>query len=285
VQDVLQSCHLREFEGCKAIKGLVDISLAGVYEAPVAVVAEEPVQPYEAPIAVAAEEPAQPYEPPAAVETEASAHPYVEDHSVEAPVVDVEVAVPEANHDGSDVSEPVNSHYSELWAAALEATQNETDEAPAVESEVPEGYATPAEPVAVEVSSNGHHEPTPEPYEPDGREALRALLAEVTSNVDQPPATVVDEPVDGLKDRGPWTSHELASFEQLGGWSEDESQPAEVPSPVSAHDSPAPHGEAAADHYGPVEAEAAAEDSDEEPAVEEPINRGLLLKFLSSVRN
>jgi hypothetical protein len=274
VQDVLRSCHLREFEGCKAIKGLVDISLAEVNEAATAAAAPEPAQPYEAPVVVA---------------TEASAQPYVEDHPVDDAVTyepaDAEVATPEALHDSPDAGQPLNSHYSELWAAALEATQNETGEVPEAESVAPEVYAEPAEPIAVEVSSNGHEEYSPEPFEPDGRDALRALLAEVTSNGDQPPPTVADEPVDGLKDRGPWTSHELASFEQFGGWSEDQAEPAEASSSVAAYETPAAHGDVVADHHGQVEAEAAAEESNEEQAVEEPINRGLLLKFLSSVRN
>jgi hypothetical protein len=257
VEDVLQSCDLREFEGCRAIKGLVDIFLAEVYDAPVAAATDEPAQ------------------------------PYVEDYSLQAPVVsesapvDTEGSAPEATDDMSVGSEPVNSHYSELWAAALEATQSETGEGPATESAAPQESVE----AIAEVSNNGHEEHAPEPYEDDGREALRALLAEVTSTVDQPQATEVDEPVDGLKDRGPWTSHELASFEQLGGWTEDASEPAEASSAVTADDASAPHDEELADQDGQVEAEAAAEEPDEEPAVEEPINRGLLLKFLSSVRN
>jgi hypothetical protein len=258
VQDVLHSCRLREFEGCRAIKGLVDVALAEVFEGTRAVAVADP------------------------------APAYVDDYSQQSPVdeapviaeptpVDVEVATGGPADDSSDADEPVKPRYSDLWAAAIEATQDENGAAPA-EAEA----ADPAFDMPVEVSSNGHDEHAPEPYEQDGREALRALLAEVTSNVDEAPATDGDEPVDGLKDRGPWTSHELASFER--GWADEGSEPAEASPAATAYDSPTQSSDDVADH-GQIAAEDMAEEPDEEPAAEEPINRGLLLKFLSSVRN
>jgi hypothetical protein len=174
----------------------------------------------------------------------------------------------------------VNPHYSDLWAAALEATQTENGTAPAAEASVEYSDA-----VAVEVSNNGHEEHSPEPYEQDGRDALRALLAEVTSTADPSPAAVTDEPVDGLRDRGPWTSNELASFEQDGGWAADESEQAPAAPAEAAYDAPSHPSEQAPDYHGALEADAEAEEPVEEQAAEEPINRGLLLKFLSSVRN
>jgi hypothetical protein len=267
VQDVLRSCQLREFEGCRAIKGLVDISLAQVSEASAPAVAVEPEPAY-----------VEDY-PQEVVADYAPAEPQVEDYEQPAPVAgpaDVEDVTPEAADDSSEVGEPVNPHYSDLWAAALEATQTENGVEPA-----PVAVTDSEVTVPVEVSQNGHEEHAPEPHEQDGREALRALLAEVTSTVDETPTTVSDEPVDGLKDRGPWTSNELASFEN---WTEDESQPAEETAAVTAHDASPQPGEELAEHQVQVEAEPVAEEAVEEP-VEEPINRGLLLKFLSSVRN
>jgi hypothetical protein len=59
----------------------------------------------------------------------------------------------------------------------------------------------------------------------DGREAMRALLAELSPKFEEPVAAPVSapvgDPVDGLMDRGPWTSHEL---EQMGGWQRDDGQ-------------------------------------------------------------
>jgi hypothetical protein len=65
---------------------------------------------------------------------------------------------------------------------------------------------------------------------------------------------------DGLADRGPWTASELAQLEVEGGW--DESR-------------------------GQADAESWHAEEPEEPAVGadgDPVNRGLLLKFLGSVR-
>jgi hypothetical protein len=102
--------------------------------------------------------------------------------------------------------------------------------------------------------------------EVDGRAALHALLTEVT-------APGAEEPIDGLADRGPWTDHELATMDSEGEWSEPEAEQESniVPFAPVAH---------AAD-----EPEAVEEPAEEAPASGEPINRGLLLKFLSSVRN
>jgi hypothetical protein len=143
--------------------------------------------------------------------------------------------------------------------------------------------------------------PAPVP-EDDGRSALRALLAEVTSHVEAEPVEVepsvshAPEPVDALVDRGPWTSHELASLEQMDGWREDDgSAPTGVAAqyqPVAAEsDNVVPFpgispwsGEPDEAPEVPV-AQAPAEPEGPAQSGEEPINRGLLLKFLSSVRN
>lgn len=131
----------------------------------------------------------------------------------------------------------------------------------------------------------------------DGRAALQALLNEVTA----PPAeagewsepaemgewsepaqegdagwepvaaAADDEPVDGLADRGPWTEDELAVMDSES-WSEPAGGPSNVVPFVGSTSS-----------EGTVDADESAEE--DAPVGEEPINRGLLLKFLSSVRN
>ncbi|MHB1534176.1 MAG: hypothetical protein ACYC1D_06100, partial [Acidimicrobiales bacterium] len=75
---------------------------------------------------------------------------------------------------------------------------------------------------------------------------------------------VVDGEVvdDSLVDRGPWTHGELASLEQHESWASD--APADIDDDVDGPEAVTPEPETPA---------------------EEPINRGLLLKFLSSVRN
>lgn len=125
--------------------------------------------------------------------------------------------------------------------------------------------------------------------ETSSRAALQALLDQVAGE-EFPEDELTgrgDEVVDGLADRGPWTHNELASFD---GWREEEAG-AEVsafhPSAESGFTptnfAEGAEAEAGADAYATACAEPEAE---EPPApVEEPINRGLLLKFLSSVRN
>jgi hypothetical protein len=146
--------------------------------------------------------------------------------------------------------------YAALRAAILEVKENESLVDPTA------AYASAA-------GTDG------EPYsvnaEPSGRAALHALLNEVSGPeaaadgsgwVDRE-AVQASEPVDGLADRGPWTEHELASMD-APSWSTAEG------GELVAHAAPTEVAEA-------VEEPAAAQD--------EPMNRGLLLKFLSSVRN
>lgn len=106
--------------------------------------------------------------------------------------------------------------------------------------------------------------------EVDSRAALQALLSEVT---DAPH----DDHVDGLADRGPWTDHELATMDSEHGWSEDEAGDRSNIVPFAAAHATSNHADA--------EEDAEAPESEEAHHGEEPMNRGLLLKFLSSVRN
>lgn len=91
----------------------------------------------------------------------------------------------------------------------------------------------------------------------DAEAALQAVLAEVSS-AGEPEVAATS--VDGLADRGPWPEHELAAMD---GWGEG----ADVEAPGDAVAASAEH------------------EALEEAAADEPMNRGLLLKFLSSVRN
>jgi hypothetical protein len=105
-------------------------------------------------------------------------------------------------------------------------------------------------------------------------------------------ATVADETEednpDALADRGPWRLEELASLEpaeepeeedtETGRGQDDTEAEAETPTPAAPTDSL--YGSTAAD-----DSPLAEDDEDALDADGEPINRGLLLKFLSSVRS
>ena len=164
-----------------------------------------------------------------------------------------EVAAEEEGSEHESPHEPVEmsgaDRYAALRAAMVEVGDDLVDDHSEVED-------SPQSPV-YELDTDG---------EVDGRAALHALLTEVT-------APGADEPIDGLADRGPWTEHELATMDSEGEWSEPEAEEESniVPFAPVAHAAEEP--------------EAAEEPTEEPPATGEPINRGLLLKFLSSVRN
>jgi hypothetical protein len=151
--------------------------------------------------------------------------------------------------------------YAALRAAALEAHARGVG---AAEPEI-EGTLDPAH-----VYEIGDQPPV------DGRAALVALLSEVTAEAEGDGAGPdgVDG-VDGLADRGPWTDHELAAMDH-DEWAEPSSyglgSEGEAP---AVDEEPEP-----ADELEPAD-----EPEPEAAPTEEPINRGLLLKFLSSVRN
>jgi hypothetical protein len=85
---------------------------------------------------------------------------------------------------------------------------------------------------------------------------------------------LISAPSDALSDRGPWTEGELATLQrQRADWSGSD-----VPEPTEAAAStPTSEGDTDGDDHGGEEGGASGEG--------EPINRGLLLKFLSSVRS
>ena len=244
------------------------------------------------------------------------------------PVVDEHVAEEHAADEHVVEDHDVEAHD----APAVEPAD---DPAPYVEAHAENGVVPASEVGAVD--GDAPAEVSDEPAT-DGREAMRALLAELSPSSKRPVVAPVSEPVDGLMDRGPWTSSEL---EQMGGWQREDgkdviawpddekaSDPvaAKVEESVSAFhpgstydssvdsqdgtpaegyqladfgfplrsEAPAENGQAdphdgsasayaAADEQGDHEAEPE-EEPEQEPA-EETMNRGLLLKFLSSVRN
>jgi hypothetical protein len=322
VQHVLDVRGLPEFDGCKALKGLVDASLVEVSE-PVSQAAPSVAEvddhadaagSAESPV-VEEHVPEYRYEP--IVGAGYSPEPAVDQDVVEEHVAEEHVV---EHHD-------VEAHY-------VPAVEPGYDPAPYVEGHVDHG-AVPASEVGA-VDGGAPAEASDEEAS-DGREAMRALLAELSPQFDEPAPAPVSEPVDGLMDRGPWTSSEL---EQMSGWQRDDgrdviawpddekaSDPAaaSVEEPVSAFhpgssydsnadaqaetaaegyqladfgfplksEAPAETSHAHQDHDpisgragGEVEGyEAESEDEPEQEPAEEPMNRGLLLKFLSSVRN
>lgn len=253
VAEVIDARGMQEFDGCKAVRSLVDASLVEVLE-PVAEapVAEEPIidEPVvEEPVAWHSE-----YQP--------------------SPADDENVAVPETvpysfEPDTHTEAQSDDDHYAALRAAVVEIGD---DLVPA------EDYATYAEP------AHPVYELSADP-QLDSRAALQALLSEVSEDgatgSDYESHPDAHGAVDGLADRGPWTDHELSAMDvsEHGAWdSSPEDTSNIVPfAPVHSTDEQG---------YDPTEAvDDDSSETEEETPAEEPINRGLLLKFLSSVRN
>ena len=262
---VISSLGLRDFDGCRAMRPLVESSLVEVSEP---VEAEEPV---------AAEEPVveEPFgEEPVMAEPAEDAEPVAgyEDEGFDAhilPFAGEEAVAASSETEPADLGEVQPSdaegdHYAALRAAMVEIGEDLMVDRPLSEDEG--------------ASAHSVYELEADP-EVDGRAALQALLHEV-AGPEAGPEHGSDDPVDALADRGPWTEHELSVMDSQGGWSEPGDQSNIVPfAPVhSQTDGEAGESSVAVDEAGQDEAE-------EAQAAEEPINRGLLLKFLSSVRN
>ncbi len=115
---------------------------------------------------------------------------------------------------------------------------------------------------------------------------FRTLLDEVSSLIgdvetseagSDDPMLDGDGRVDALADRGPWSERELQAIHERGMWDDaDSTQPSAVADGGHRVDSTESEEDASADDE--------LNSGSDEPA-DEPINRGLLLKFLSSVRN
>jgi Domain of unknown function (DUF4388) len=325
VQHVLDTRGLPEFDGCKALKGLVDASLVEV---------SEPVSPE----VTAVEETSVP------VDFDADHSPAV-DHSIDdeplathlvedGPAVAEDEPVVEAVAEAVETEEPPIDEYDAVEAHEEPFVEAGPDQAPHVDGHWDAGVDAVSEVGAVDGDAPAE---TSEEPATDGREAMRALLAELSPKFEEPVSAPVGEPVDGLVDRGPWTSTEL---EQMGGWHREDGEALiawpddeKASDPVAASvqdagvafhpgsgydsDVAAPAATPAAGYqladFGfPLRTDGAAESSqsenhaavaahaadseqgehDSEPEegpqeepAEEPMNRGLLLKFLSSVRN
>lgn len=304
VQEVLDRASLPEFDGCRSLKGLVDIGLAKVSQPPkrtrtrkssqaaskvVAEVVDESVT--DEPVA---SEEAQPddrhpdelTEAPVSEATVEEVASY-EDEGVEASLDPGEYVFSTSSDEASD--EPP----AELapWSVQLGDVADVADGAAGAEGEefVPRHVPLP-EPHHDEYA----HEDPPQ----DARAALEALIAEIPADGHE--ASTQSAAPDGLADRGPWTSREL---DQMSEWGYEEQQeeatasssfydaeahlPAAAPTRFHSYHDPAADVDDAED-YSSADAGSTddqAEEEDEAESKPEPVNRGLLLKFLSSVRS
>lgn len=307
VQDILDRASLPEFDGCKSLKVLVNSGLGRVDEPDAE--AEEAQTAEEAPIVdeePVAEEPAfdepvaETSEEPVAEVAEAVAEPMFE----EVPA-SVFMDPPEAPTYEAPAHEAALDPHEYVFSAT---TGTEPAEQPAEEAA---GELAPWSVALADAPTNGvdhsdyvpQHVPYPEVHDEDDsggsngtRSALEALIAEIPAEEHDGEAN--HEAPDGLADRGPWTSHELA---HMSGWHEEE-QHQEVtswgsfevtssrpPFDADAHDLGSSEGyDEAADHqYATGNAEAVDDSGEEDEPEQKPeqVNRGLLLKFLSSVRS
>lgn len=299
VATVLDLAGLSEFEGCRSLKTLVEAGLASVAEPEVVAepepVVEEPVLEVEPLVSEDVDEPEGVEEP------EATDEPSPEFGSLSAALASFEVE-----------SEPaeVAPAYEEPQVVVNSGEFDGHDfvfKAPA-QSEV-DGYEPQPVPYP-EAHDNGVYDAEADDHGTmASRAALEALLAEIPGDDGaETPAGHGDngEVHDGLADRGPWTSQELASFDQMGGWHGDESLAAapegaqefdfshvgDHTEPASAsaseyrfeesHDS---YAEATGEESESADGDGASAEEEPEEAQPEHVNRGLLLKFLSSVRS
>ncbi|HEX6393950.1 MAG TPA: DUF4388 domain-containing protein [Acidimicrobiales bacterium] len=284
VQEILGRGSLPEFDGCKSLKTLVDTGLATVVE-PVVAIVEDPV----ADVAEVVEEVPE-VEDPVAEESEV---PVAFEAAPSAEVTDVPAyetyEAPLDPHEyvfsASTATEPT---YTEETGEELAPWSVALDDSPANGSDdtdyVPQPVPYPETHDDAEASESH-----------DARAALEALIAEIPAD-DQESETPHELP-DGLADRGPWTSNELA---HMSTWHEEEQHQEttswgsfEVTSSHAPYDVEAPEVASAAGHdaaahdYEAVDSESVDESDEEEEAEHKPeqVNRGLLLKFLSSVRS
>jgi hypothetical protein len=298
VEGILERASLPEFDGCKSLKVLVNSGLATVAE-PVAEEVEAVVEPaaevVEEPVAETMDEPfGHIVEEPVA---QAADEPEPAESAEFAPVDAEEASVPEA-----PVYEAALDPHEYVFSAPV--SSDEPAQAPAEEELAPWSVAL------ADASPNGvdhddfvpQHVPYPEvhdEHEGNGsngaRAALEALIAEIPA--EDAAGEDVHEAPDGLADRGPWTSNELAD---MSNW-HDEEHPSEVttwgsfqvtssrsPYDAESEDIGAAVGhEEAGQHYNAGEPETGDESDDQEEPEPQPeqVNRGLLLKFLSSVRS
>ena len=284
VGEVLDRAVLSEFEGCRSLKTLVETGLVSVSEPEAASeVVEpelEPVTEVE-PVMFEDDEPA-----PEAFGAEPVA--FDSESVAEAPQV--------AGHLDGDAEASAGSFDGQefVFKAPVQPSDAGYEPQPVP---YPDSYSNG------HVLFDGEASEESDDESMTSRAALEALLAEIPGDESDPGADAAEdgEVHDGLADRGPWTSQELASFDQMGGWQDGEPAAAhsadeydfshaasdDVQAGASSDYQFESSGEEQADDpHGAVAAYDETEEPEEEETPEpEPVNRGLLLKFLSSVRS
>ena len=281
VAEVIAGCDLSEIAGCRVIRDLVEAGVATITERP-AVVSERDA-------------------PGATVAVEDIAHDRlpdpVEDIAYDRLPDPVEDVAPAGEEPQSDRVGILGFDFGTLVAdfpvlAATASREESADDEPERALVAPDVTFSDLNELP---SSQGDFD-TPETSAEDRYAALRAAMLEVGENLESTVGTAAADSAgyedahsgygasdfDALSDRGPWSESELAQIHESGAWDTDAGSAedrgsydgsVEVPYGLSESSPEASDGPAT------EEAEGA-----EEPA-EEPINRGLLLKFLSSVRN
>jgi hypothetical protein len=295
VQGILDRASLPEFDGCKSLKVLVDSGLATVSEPVVDAPAEPATE-------VVDEQPAvEVAELPAELVFEDVVDELEPEHQTEFTVAHEPEAVTETEPvDDFAAEAALDPHEFVFSAPAGTAGAGDEAEEP-VEETAPWSVGLADAPT--NGAEAGDYVPQPVPY-PDGqagseanghdaRSALEALLAEIPAEEGE--VETYHNGPDGLADRGPWTSNELAD---MSAW-HDEEEPQQVTSWGSfqvtsshaPHDAEAHSTASAGDHEDAVSQYTDPEAQDDSAEEEEPeqkpdqVNRGLLLKFLSSVRS
>ena len=329
VQEVLDRASLAEFDGCRSLKGLVELGLAKVSQPPkrarsrkstpaaskAAVetldepVVDEPVT--DEPVALEEVVPEVAYEPVALEEV--------------VPEVAYEPVASDEDRLEMQLDEAIEAHAVKTSVEEVESSEHAT-EAPLdpgeyvfsssldeVSDEPPEEVAPWSVPL-VEAAAGAEDEeyvprpvPLPEPHHDeyangndtqDARAALEALIAEIPADGHE--ASTQGAAPDGLADRGPWTSREL---NQMSEWGYEEQQdeatasgsfydaeahvPAATPTRFHSYQDPTASAEGT-EEYAAADADSVDDQAEEEEEAEskpEPVNRGLLLKILSSVRS
>lgn len=317
VGEVIAERGLREFEGCKVIKELVDADLVRVGEAPPA---PAPLGAPGEPAGVVGSQDGAGWaggpELPGGSEQDGGAGDWFSSDGSYDPfaAAPAEEAAPEA------VPAETAATAEETAVEAGEEPAGEWQEEPAAEAEPDPSGRAALEALAAEAAADPYDaadpygyeggEPATDPYDPAAVLTDPYIVGDRYGDDDAGPDQAPDGPdrdaaVDGLADRGPWTAGELA---EIGSWADPGAAPdgsvpdGSVPAgdgtgfPAVGGYDPVEHGLGQYGSAGGYEAtvaedeasaayEAAETEPEPEAPVEEPINRGLLLKFLSSVRN
>ncbi len=269
VSEVIAGCDLSDIAGCRVIRDLVEAGVATITDTPT--VTSEPV---------VADEPV-----------------VLETTSYEDVHVTAEEVLSTDEESRSDPGGILGFDFGTLVAdfpvpAATASPEEPVDEEPVPSVVVPDVAFSDVN----ELPSSPGEFATSETSAEDRYAALRAAMLEVGENLENTVDTAAVDPAgyqgasveygdghfDALADRGPWSERELAQIHESGMW-DSPAGPADgrgsYQESSESYNGQTGSSPEASDELGTEEA-----DGGEEPA-EEPINRGLLLKFLSSVRN